>query len=86
MAKIILNDLANLQSETTAVNTLNGNNATLETAMENTLSRDGTSPNQMLSNLDMNSNHILNLPEPSSDNDPIRKIDLTNVSTITNLI
>lgn len=84
--KITVNTLANLQNETTAVNTINNNDLTLATAFDNTISRDGTSPNQMLSNLDMNSNHILNLPEPSSDNDPIRKIDLTNVSTITNLI
>lgn len=86
MAKLVLNDLANLQNEGTAVSTINDNNTTLETAFENTLSRDGTSPNQMLNNLDMNNNHILNLPEPSSDTDPVRLIDLTNVSTITNLI
>lgn len=86
MVKITLTDLANLQNENTAVTTINDNSAAIETAIENTLSRDGTSPNQMESNLDMNSFHILNLPEPSSDTDPIRRIDLTNVSTITNLI
>lgn len=86
MAKLTLTDLANLNNELTVVNTINNNNAAIETAMENTLSRDGTTPNQMNANLDMNSNHILNLPEPSSDTDPVRLIDLTNVSTITNLI
>lgn len=86
MSKVTVNDLNSLQNETTALNTINGNDGILAAAFDNTISRDGTTPNQMLSNLDMNSNHILNLPEPSSDNDPIRKIDLTNVSTITNLI
>jgi hypothetical protein len=86
MAKLVLSNLPNLQNENTAVTTINNNNDALETALENTLSRDGTAPNQMGSNLDMNNNHILNLPEPSSDTDPVRLIDLTNVSTITNLI
>lgn len=84
--KMTLNNLVNLQNETSAVNTINGNNTTITTAFENTLSRDGTEPNQMQNNLDMNSYHILNLGEPSSDTDPVRKIDLTNVSNVTNLI
>lgn len=84
--KTTLNNLVNLQNETSAVTIINGNNAAITTAFENTLSRDGTFPNQMQSNFDMNSYHILNLGEPSSDTDPIRKIDLTNVSNVTNLI
>lgn len=56
MSKLTLTDLANLQNETTAVNAINANNAAIETAMENTLSRDGTSPNTMGATLDMNSN------------------------------
>jgi len=42
---------------------INGNNAAIETAFDNTLSRDGSSPNQMEANIDMNSNRILNLPD-----------------------
>src|SRR6266436_6918774 len=60
MSKITLTDLANLQNETTAVNAINANNATLKTASDNTLSRDGTSPNTMGANLDMNGFQILN--------------------------
>lgn len=70
MSKISLTDLVNLQNETTAVNAINGNNATLETAMDNTLSRDGTQPNQMGASLDMNSNRVLNLPAALSGNEP----------------
>lgn len=73
MSKITLTDLANLQNETTAVNAINGNNATLEAAFDNTLSRDGSTPNQMESDLDMNSNRIINLPAPVSDTEPVRK-------------
>lgn len=86
MSKITLSPITSFQNDNSAVTTYTNNNTILTTAFDNTLSRDGTTPNQMESNLDMNSFHILNLPEPSTDNDPIRKIDLTNVSTITNLI
>lgn len=86
MAKLILSDLANLNNDQTVITTINNNNAATETALENTLSRDGTTPNQMGANLDMNSWHILNLPEPSSDTDPVRLIDLTNVSQVTNVL
>lgn len=40
---------------------VNQNNDTLETAFNNTLSRDGSSPNQMNADLDMNGNDILNV-------------------------
>lgn len=78
MAKITLSDLANLENENTAVAAINSNNTTLETAIENTLSRDGTSPNQMGASLDMNSNRIINLPAPAADSDALRKVDLDN--------
>lgn len=75
MAKLTLNDLTNLQNENSVVTKLNTNNTLIETALENTLSRDGTSPNTMEADLDMNSNAILNLPEAVDDTSPIRKIE-----------
>ncbi len=81
MSKIVLTDLANLQNETTAVNAINDNNATLEAAFDNTLSLDGTSPNEMLSSLDMNSNDIINLPAPTSNFSPVRVYDLNGLNT-----
>lgn len=86
--KLNLTDLANLQNETTAVNTINANNASIETAMENTLSRDGTTPNQMEDSLDMNSEQILNLPVPATNNSPLRLQDLSDFiggGTISNI-
>lgn len=76
MTKITLTDLVNLQNETTAVNAINNNNATLETAFDNTLSRDGTIPNTMGAHLDMNNFDILNLPEPTTNASPVRFQDL----------
>lgn len=78
MTKVTLNNLANLQNEATAVSTINNNNDALEAASDNTLSRDGTAPNQMEAVLDMNSNPVINLPAPLSDEEPVRLIDLQN--------
>lgn len=76
MAKLSLTDLSNLQNENTAVANINANSAATETAMEKTLSRDGTLPNSMEASLDMDSNRILNLPAPLSANEPLRLQDL----------
>jgi len=78
MAKLTLSDLSNLQNEQSVVATVNANNAATIAALEKTLSRDGTSPNEMTADLDMNSNQILNLPEPSVSADPVRLGDLEN--------
>ena len=75
MTKITLTEVGNLRNETTGVEAINDNFDTLVDAIENTLSRDGTSPNTMEASLDMNSNRILNLPEAVADTEPIRKGD-----------
>ena len=82
MAKLTLNDLASLQNETSAIATINNNNAAIETALENTFSLDGTSPNALATNLDMDSHRILNLPEPSSPLEPLRVIDADDGVTL----
>ncbi len=74
MAKVTLNDPATLDSSILAL--ITANNTAIENAMEKTLSRDGTSPNSMEADLDMDGNQILNLPEPSANTDVVRKIDL----------
>jgi hypothetical protein len=48
--------------------------------MDNTLSRDGTAPNQMEAPLDMNGYHLRNLPKPLGAADPVRLTDLADVS------
>jgi hypothetical protein len=71
MAKLTLTDIATFVGGS-AITTYNNNLALIEAALENTLSRDGTSPNTMTDNLDMNSNRILNLIEATQDTEPVR--------------
>jgi hypothetical protein len=75
VAKLTLSNLSSLQNETSALATINANSDLIETALENTLSRDGTSPNAMEASLDMNNNRILNLPAPVADQEPLRLVD-----------
>src|SRR6266702_5231567 len=81
--KITLTDLVNLTNQTTAVNAINTNNEIIELGLDNTLSRDGTKPNTMGSNLDMNNFQIVNLPSPSTLNSPARLTDVVTNPTIT---
>lgn len=82
MAKLVLDDIASLQSEASAIQTLNANAARIETALENTLSRDGTSPNTMSAPLDMNSNRITNLAAPVSGSDAARFADIASALSV----
>jgi hypothetical protein len=68
MAKLTLFDLA---SGSFTVDLLNSNFALIETALENTLSRNGATPNTLAANIDMNSNRILNLPTAATNNEPV---------------
>ncbi len=68
MTKITtLSDLTSLTNQTSAVNAINANNTRIEDAFANTLSRDGSSPNTMGADLDMNSNFVINNPDPTED-------------------
>lgn len=78
--KIVLGSIATFQNDTSAVAQYNANNALLTLALDNTLSRDGTSPNQMSSSLDMSSNRIINLPAPISTQEPLRLADATTLN------
>lgn len=78
MTKLVLNDLESLTNEQSALSTMAANNAATKTALENTLSRDGTSPNQMAANFDMNSFEILNLPEATDPTSPVRLQEIGN--------
>lgn len=80
MAKLTLGTAAAGATVSALINTVNANSDLIETAVENTLSRDGTSPNSMSNDLDMNSNQILNLPAPVSPTDPIRLQDAPDLA------
>jgi hypothetical protein len=76
MAKLTLQDITAGFGLTT---TYNANNALIEAALENTLSRDGTGPNQMLVNLDMNSNRVVNMADGIDPQDAVTKFQLDQV-------
>lgn len=88
MSKVTLNNVSTFTNDSTAVSTVNANNATIGAAFDNTLSRDGTGPNTMGAPLDMNNNQIVNLPAPATNNSPARLQDLATLNgggTISNI-
>lgn len=64
-----------------SVQKLNQNLDVIDTAFDNTLSRDGTGPNFMEAELDMNGNKIINLGPPTNDSDAVRLIDIAGSSS-----
>lgn len=80
MAKLSLTDIA---AGYALITTINANNTLLETALENTLSRDGTTPNTMSADLDMNSQDINNLPDATAQQSPVTLAQLQAASITT---
>lgn len=66
MAKLTLSPIGSFSQS--AITTINQNMDDIETALEKTLSRDGTTPNQMTADLDLNSNDILNVDNLDANN------------------
>jgi len=64
MGKLTLNDVVSGYTSTSAIN---ANNDLTEVALENTLSRDGTTPNSMAADLDMNGYAVINHLASSGD-------------------
>jgi hypothetical protein len=62
--------------------THNSNADKIESAFQNTLSRDGSTPNSMEATLDMGSNRIINLGAPRDLNDAVRLQDVTGDAVI----
>lgn len=86
MAKLTLTNLDNLENQATAVAAINANNALIETALENTYSRNGDSPNTMTSDLDMNSRRILNLPAATLPNEPVRLAEVGDAIAVSSAV
>ena len=81
MAKLDLRKLADLEDKPSTVNNINLNSEDIEEAIENTLSRDGTHPNHMDADLDMNSNDILNINILNAHDVNIRGLNVSGVLT-----
>lgn len=82
--KVSLSNLATF--DPSIVTVINSNNSALTTAVQNTVSRDGTFPNQMNAPIDMNSNRILNLPAPINAVEPLRLQELINFTAGTGIV
>jgi len=70
MAKLTLSTIG---SRYGSIDALNANFDAIEAALENTVSLDGTAPNGMEVNLDMNSHKIINLLDPTNNGDAVSK-------------
>lgn len=79
MAKLTLTDITSGYQSTTVYN---ANNTLIETALENTLSRDGTTPNTMSANLDLNSNKIVNVTDGTNNQDAVTLAQLNAASVV----
>lgn len=71
MAK--LSPLQSLTDAYSSIGILNNNFQKITTALQNTLSRDGSTPNTMGAVLDMNSNRVINVANPVSNSDAVNK-------------
>lgn len=76
MAKI--GSLTSVVSGYLGTTAINANFSAIETAFANTVSRDGSSPNTMTADLDMNSNQLLNLATPTSNTHAATKLYVDN--------
>jgi hypothetical protein len=70
MAKLILSTIG---SRYGSIDALNANFDAIEAALENTLSLDGTAPNGLEVDLDMNTHKIINLSDPTNNGDAVSK-------------
>ena len=70
MAKLTLSGIG---SRYGSIDALNANFDAIEAALENTMSLDGTAPNGMEVDLDMNSHKIINLSDPTNNGDAVTK-------------
>lgn len=75
--KVTFAPISTFTNDTTATTQTNANYVLMQNGLDNTISRDGTQPNQMNANLDMNNNRILNLTAPGSLNEPLRLADVS---------
>lgn len=72
MAKIDpLDDVGSLANTTSARAVINSNSQKIEDAFANTLSRDGSGPNQMEADIDLNDHYLLNVADPVNEADGV---------------
>lgn len=82
-SKVTTTDLENLNNPTSAVQQINANFQLLATAFDSVVFRDGTAPNYLTSDIDVNSFRLLNIPAPQSASEPARWQDVQDAVTLT---
>lgn len=82
MAKLTLSTITSGYLGVTATN---ANFASIVAAFDNTLSRDGTTPNSMGANLDMNSHKVINLSDAVNSADAVNLRQLNAASIVSTL-
>jgi hypothetical protein len=78
MAKVTITPLTTLSNSLSAVNTINTNFSRIATALEKTLSRDGTAPNNMTADIDLNNNDLLNVGYVQANDIMVGGVTLTD--------
>lgn len=78
MAKVVLQEIPAGYGSAAA---LQANFEAIEAALDNTVSRNGDTPNQMEADFDMNSRRILNLPFAGTNTEPVTYGQLVAMST-----
>lgn len=86
MAKLTLSDLSSLTNEASAIAIINANNARIMELAERTFILNGTAPNSLNSNVDMNSYRIQNLPAAVNATEPVRKAEWDTLLTQINSV
>jgi hypothetical protein len=76
--------LTSIGSRYGSIDALNANFDAIEAALDNVLFLDGTVPNNMDANLDMDSNRIINLPAPVDNSDAVTKGYVDGVTALLN--
>lgn len=80
--KITPTTLTSMSNEAAFIAALNANFTAIANKLDTLVSRDGDTPNQMTADLDMNSKRLINLPAPTSDNEPMRAGDVVEGNVI----
>lgn len=79
--KITLATLSDINGVvSSAVTAINSNFAIIQAFFDVCLTTNGTVPNQMNVNFDINGYRILNLPAPINPTDPVRLLDVSGLS------
>lgn len=77
MAKVNLTEISNLSGNPSSAQTaINENFQRVSDQLDLLLSRDGETPNELTSNLDVNSNRVINLAAPENESDAARLQDV----------